>query len=72
MYACFYGHMKIVRMFVEYYEVDTEKLDKNMKNGFIIACKSEKTEVIKYLLYRGVNINHKDKYGKTGYDYFDK
>ena len=40
MYACFYGHMKIVRMFVEYYEVNTEKLDKNMKNGFIIACKS--------------------------------
>ena len=40
MYACFYGHTKIVRMFVEYYQIDTEKLDKYTKNGFIIACKS--------------------------------
>ena len=37
-----------------------------------MACCGRKIEVVKYLMLKGIDIEHKDKYGKIGYDYFDK
>ena len=72
MYACFCGRLKVVRMFVEYYKVDVNKVDNKGQNGFIKACIQRNLKVILYLLHLGIDVQCKDHLGKIGYDYFNK
>ena len=38
MYACYYGHLNLVKMMIEVFNVDPERKDIIYKTGFIFAC----------------------------------
>jgi len=67
--ACLNERTEIVKLLLNDERVDLNKGDGS--TPFLIACYSGKTEVVKYLLESGkeIDINQKDKYGKTGLDY---
>ena len=56
MYACYYGHLRLVKMFIEFYSIDIHRLDKLKRNGFMLACGGKNINVIKYLLTKGVDV----------------
>ena len=71
MYACYFGNLRMVKMFVEYYKVDLDRVDKLQRNGFMLACGERNIDIIKYLLLKSVNVNQKDINGQTGFQYLD-
>ena len=71
MYTYYFGNLRMVKMFVEYCRVYINKVDKLQKNSFMLACRGMNTDVIKYLLLKGINVNQKDLNGYTEYQYLN-
>jgi len=68
--ACFEGHVEIVKLLSSDQRVDINQVNKNGQTPFSTACEKGHIEIVKYLLACGreIDINKKDKYGKTALD----
>lgn len=71
LYACFYGHENIVKLFLEYFPDCVNYQNLIYRNGFIFACLALNTNVVKLLLEKKVDINCVDNMGRRGYDYLE-
>jgi len=69
--ACANGYTEIVKLLLNDNRVDINKANNDGKTPFHGACYYGKTEVVKYLLESGreIDIKKKDKDGKSALDY---
>ena len=59
-YACYYGHIDVVKYLVQNIDIDVHARD---EEGFRWACYYGHIDVVKYLVPLGVDIHAKNEYG---------
>ena len=75
LWACKNGWTTIVAEMVEKketFELDLNAKDKRVMSGFILACKEKRSEVIHVLMAdddNDIDLQAKDCYGRSGFDY---
>jgi len=64
--ACGHGYIEIVKLLLNDKRADINKAGKYSPTPFLIACLNGKTEVVKYMLESGreIDVNKKDIHGK--------
>ena len=68
-YAIQSGNLDTVKYWIEEYHIDINFQDHYKNNALIIAIAVKNKEIFKYLIDKGININHKDKFGDTALYY---
>ena len=71
MYACFVNQLQIVKLLVETFEMDLEWVNNKKCTALLYACFYNSMDIVEYLIERGANVNHRDKDGRTCYNYLN-
>lgn len=69
MYASYKGNIRIIKMMIENFKSDLEQKDKFGRTCFIYACLNQKSDAVKYLIEQKVDIDVKDYYKKSAFEY---
>lgn len=66
-YACRKGNLELVKLLCNHNDIDLNALDGSGDTAFLIACTGN-TEIVRFLIERGCDINQLDKNNKTALD----